>query len=99
MATASGHHKNTQDRDDRRRPEQAISAHHFRFWGALGKSALFVCCGLASLLLALVCLGGAILATRSSLWEPVVWGAFALAGAISACACFCAATRLFTRMP
>jgi hypothetical protein len=79
--------------------ELPVSVHHFRFWGALKRTILFLLGGLMALLVGLGSLGGCVVALQRSPIEAVLWGVFSLCGFIGVGATVYEAFRIFLRTP
>jgi hypothetical protein len=79
--------------------EMPLSVHRLRFWGALGRTSLFLFCGLIGLAIGLGCLGACVVVLAHSPFEGVFWGLFSLCGFIAFPAAVYKALRLFTQTP
>jgi hypothetical protein len=79
--------------------ELPVSVHRFRFWGALGRTSLFLFCGLMALVIGLGCLGGCVTTLASSPFEAVLWGLFSLCGFVTFPAAVYEGLRLFIQTP
>jgi hypothetical protein len=79
--------------------ELPVSVHRFRFWGALGRTSLFLFGGLIALAIGLGCLGGCLMTLTHSPIEAALWGLFSLCGFISCPAAVYEALRLFIQTP
>jgi hypothetical protein len=79
--------------------ELPVSVHHFRFWGALKRTILFLIGGLMALLVGLGSLGGCIITLQQSPIESVFWGVFSLCGFIGVGATVYEAFRIFLKTP
>src|SRR5207245_3217894 len=79
--------------------EVPVSVHRFRFWGALGRTALLLFGGLIALVIGLGCLGGCVVALERSALEAALWGLLGLCGFIACPAAVYEALRLFIQPP
>jgi hypothetical protein len=79
--------------------ELPVSVHRFRFWGALGRTALLLFSGLIALAIGLGCLGGRVVALERSPLEAALWGLLSLCGFIACPAAVYEALRLFIQTP
>ncbi|OAI48003.1 hypothetical protein AYO44_08075 [Planctomycetaceae bacterium SCGC AG-212-F19] len=80
-------------------PDQPISVHHFNYWGAVTRTALFGCGALLALAVALGSLGGALVSLERSAFQAILWGLFSVCGFISTGALIYESLRMIVRTP